>query len=209
MHVRERKRLRAYISKQAPLPFPYPSIHEKLKQYRHRFECPLIAATIERGLHHPEFGSWVYAPLANAEAARNWAEKMVNYIPDPIGSESFLQFTLEKYKIPYVLADGSEQYLRVYLTRPNKTLNTYFLSLHSSHSVMDARPGMNALSMLLEWITTPDLGSVNELAWGTEHKNLPPGPITMTGGPREDWNTKGMELVEKFLAISTDQTVSH
>ena len=187
--------------------FPIQRFHEKLTQYRHRFECPLVAATIERDIHHPEFGSWVYSPLANAEAARNWVNKTVYCLPNPIDSGSFVQSAIEKHEIPYVLADGSEQYLRVYLTRPDKTLNTYFLSLHSSHSVMDARPGMNALSLLLEWVTTPDMGSVEELAWGTEHKNLPPGPITVTGGPREDWSTKGTELVERFLASSANQSV--
>ncbi|KAI1783780.1 hypothetical protein LXA43DRAFT_1067335 [Ganoderma leucocontextum] len=176
---------------------------------RLRFECPLVAATIERGLHHPEFGSWLYAPLANVEAARNWADKTVYYLPDPVDPSSFLQSTVEKHKIPYVLADGSEQFLRVYLTCPNSTLNAYFLALHASHSILDAKPGLNALSLLLQWMTTPHLESIADLAWGTEHKNLPPGPITMTGGPRKDWSTNGTALVEKFNAAFADQTPSH
>ncbi|KAI1783945.1 hypothetical protein LXA43DRAFT_1067184 [Ganoderma leucocontextum] len=167
---------------------------------RLRFECQLVAATIERGLHHPEFGSWLYAPLANVEAARNWADKTVYYLPDPVDPSSFLQSTVERHKIPYVLADGSEQFLRVYLTRPDSTLNTYFLAQHASHSILDAKPGLNALSLLLQWMTTPDLESVGDLAWGTEHKNLPPGPITVTGGPRKGWSTNGTTLVEKFNA---------
>ena len=154
-----------------------------LIQFWYRFECPLVAATIQRGLHHPEFGSWVYAPLANVDAARDWVDKTVYYVTDPSDPESFLQSTVEKHNIPYVLADGSEQFVRVYLSRPDCTLNTYLLSLHTSHSVLDAKPGLNALSLLLEYITTPGLPGIDELAWGTEHKNLPPGPITVTGGP--------------------------
>ena len=182
-------------------------IRTRLMQYVHRFECPLVGATIERGLHHPEFGSWIYAPLANVEAARDWANKAFYYLPEPVDPESFLQSTVETHKIPYVLADGWKQFWRVYLTRPNSTLNTYFLALHSSHSIVDAKPGLNALSLLLEYITTPGLTRVSDLAWGTEHKNLPPGPITITGGPREDWGTNGTALVERFLAASADQTV--
>ena len=179
----------------------------ELTQNLHRFECPLIAATIERGIHHPEFGSWVYAPLTTANAAHAWADQVVHYLPDPVEPSSFLQSTVETHKIPYVLADGFEQFWRVYLKRPNSTLNTYFLALHSSHSIVDAKPGLNALSLLLEYITTPGLTRVSDLAWGTEHKNLPPGPITITGGPREDWGTNGTALVERFLAASADQTV--
>ena len=150
----------------------------------------------------------MYAPLADAKASCKWANKTVYYIPTPIGSDSFLQSTIEKYKIPYMLADGSAQYLRVYLTRPDSNLNTYFLALHSSHAIIDGRPGLHALSLLLEWMTTPGLPSVDELAWGTEHKNLPPGPITATGGPREDWNTKRAALVERFLSSAADPEVS-
>ena len=173
----------------------------------HRFECPLVAATIQRGLHHSEFGSWVYAPLANVDAARDWVDKTVYYVTDPSDPESFLQSTVEKHNIPYVLADGTEQFVRVYLSRPDCTLNTYLLSLHTSHSVLDAKPGLNALSLLLEYITTPGLPAIDELAWGTEHKSLPPGPITVTGGPRDDWSTSGTAMVEKFFAAAADQTV--
>ncbi|PIL29515.1 hypothetical protein GSI_08323 [Ganoderma sinense ZZ0214-1] len=189
-------------------------VEARLKEavVRLRFECPLVAATIEHGLHHhhPEFGSWVYAPLPNVDAARDWANDTVCYLPSPpIDPESFVKSTIETNSIPYVLADGSEQYLRVYLTRPNGTLNTYFLCLHAAHSIIDGRPGLNALSLLLEWMTASDLPGVDELAWGTEHRNLPPGPINATGGPREDWGTKGAELVERFLANAADQDNSH
>ncbi|KAM5545228.1 hypothetical protein V8D89_001339 [Ganoderma adspersum] len=188
-------------------------VEARLKEavVRLRFECPLVAATMEHGLHHPEFGSWVYTALPHVAAARAWADATVHCLPDPISPESFVQSTIKKHDIPYILPDGSEQYLRVYLTHPDSTLNAYFLCLHSSHAIIDGRPGLNALSLLLEWMTTttPDLPGVDELAWGTEHKNLPPGPITATGGPREDWNTKGTELIERFLAASADQARSH
>ncbi len=197
----------AYLICLRPHQCPLPSILAPLIQCPYRFECPLVAATIQRGLHHPEFGSWVYIPLAKAEEAHDWADKTVYYLPDPIDPDSFLQSTIEKHDIPYILPDGSEQYLRVYLTRPNSMVNAYLLTLHASHSVIDARPGLNTLSLLLEWMTTPGLADIDELAWGTEHKNLPPGPITITGGPREDWNTNGTTLVERFLAASGDETV--
>ncbi|KAI1783494.1 hypothetical protein LXA43DRAFT_1102476 [Ganoderma leucocontextum] len=190
-------------------------IETRLKEaaVRLRFECPLIAATIEPDIHHPECSSWVYAPLPNVDAARNWADETVYYLPlaDPADPVSFLQSTVETHKIPYVLLDGSEQYLRIYLTRLNTALNGYCLSLHTAHSVLDAKPGLNALSLLLEWITTPGLGSVTDLPWDTEHKNLPSGPITATAsGPRpEDWSPSGVALVQKFQSGFVNQTPSH
>ena len=132
----------------------------------------------------------------------------MHYLPDPVEPSSFLQSTVEANNIPYVLADGSNQYLRFYLTRPTSALNAYCLLLHTAHCTVDAKPALNALSLLLGWMTWPEPGlELGDLAWGTEHKNLPPGPVTATGGPREDWGTNGMALVQKFQAIYADQTV--
>lgn len=178
----------------------------QLTQYSYRFECPLVGATIERGIHHPTFGSWIYTPLATYEAARAWASQTVHYIPDPVQDpSSFLQSTVEAHNLPYILTDGSEQYLRVYLTRPSMELNMYCLSLHVAHPVADAKPALNALSLLLEWMATPE--SVTDPAWGTEHRNLPPGPVTATGGPREDWSTNGTALMQRFREVVADPPV--
>ncbi|KAM5531304.1 hypothetical protein V8D89_015019 [Ganoderma adspersum] len=163
-----------------------------------RYECPLVSATIERGIHDPDLGSWVYAP----------SKSTVHYHPDPVDPASFIQ-SIVANKLPYILADGSEQYLRVFVMRPNNTLNTFCIFLHASHSLIDAKPGLNAISLLLEWMSTPNLSSVEDLPWGTEHQNLPPGPITATGGPREDWNTNGAALLQKIGAFFGDQTPSH
>ena len=171
-----------------------------------RFECPLVGATFEAGIHDPDLRSWVYAPLKNIEQAREWANHMVYTIADPIDPASFLQRLVEK-KIPYTLADGTEQYLRVFLTRPDGTLNTFCLYLHTSHAIMDAKPSLNALSLLLEYMSTPGLISVADLPWGTEHKNLPPDVVTATGGPREDWAVHGPAMLEKFQAFHANPTV--
>ena len=171
-----------------------------------RFECPLVGATFEAGIHHPKLRSWVYAPLMNIEQSRDWADKTVYSIADPIDPASFLQRLVER-KIPYTLADGMEQYLRVFLTRPDGTLNTFCLFIHTSHAIMDAKPGLNALSLLLEYMSTPDLVGVADLPWGTEHKNLPPDVVTATGGPREDWAVYGPAMIEKFHALYANVTV--
>ncbi|PIL29514.1 hypothetical protein GSI_08322 [Ganoderma sinense ZZ0214-1] len=52
------------------------------------------------------------------------------------------------------------------------------------------------------------LSSAHSLAWDMEYKNPPPGPVTVTGGPREDWRTKGTALVERYLACVADPTPS-
>lgn len=189
---------------------PEREIEARLKEatIRLRHECPLIGATIKPGIHDPDLRSWVYKPLKGAEEAREWADETVHYHPDPVDPPSFLQSTVAN-KLPYILADGSEQYLRVFVMRPDSSLNTFCIILHGSHSIIDAKPGLNAVSLLLEWMSTPNLGNVADLPWGTEHQNLPPGPITATGGPREDWNTNGTALLQKFGAFFGDKTPSH
>ena len=94
----------------------------------------------------------------------------------------------------------------MYLTRTNPAHNAYCLSLHLVHSIADAKPALNALGLLLEYMATEKL---EDLAWGTEVKNLPPGPVTVTGGPREDWGTNGMALIQKFQTVFADQTVRY
>ena len=171
-----------------------------------RHECPLVGATIKKGVHDPELGSWVYKPLKNVEEACEWADETVHYRPSSVDPPSFLQ-SIVSNKLPYILADGSEQYLRVFAMRPDNTLNTFCIILHASHSIIDAKPGLNAISLLLEWMSTPKLGSLADLPWGTEHRNLPPGPITATGGPRDDWNINGTALLQKLRTFFGDQTV--
>ncbi|EJF63217.1 hypothetical protein DICSQDRAFT_55910 [Dichomitus squalens LYAD-421 SS1] len=175
---------------------------------RLRFECPLVGATFEAGVHDPDLRSWIYAPVENVEQVRSWADKMVYYLPDSIDPASFLQVLVEK-KIPYTLADGTEQYLRVFVTRPDGTLNTFCLFLHTSHAIMDAKPSLNVLSLLLEYMSTPGLIDVADLPWGTEHKNLLPGVVTATGGPHKDWEVHGPAMLEKFQAFFAKPKPSH
>ncbi|PIL30306.1 hypothetical protein GSI_07490 [Ganoderma sinense ZZ0214-1] len=85
-----------------------------------------------------------------------------------IPRRSCLEPTVENHNIPYTLADNPEQYLRVYLTGPNSTLKWMMM--------------------------TPSLPTVDDLPWGTEQKNP---PVTVTGGPLEDWSTKGTALIER------------
>ena len=170
------------------------------------FECPLIAATVEEGVHSPEQKSWVYTPLSGVEEARSWVNETVYYSRDSVEPAAFLQSVTDNV-IPYILADGSEQYLRIFVTSPDSTLNTFCIFLHASHAVTDAKPGLLAISLLLEWMSTPCTVNVADLPWGTEHRNLPPGPITVTGGPRDDWNKHGSVLMQKVGAFFANQTV--
>ena len=145
-------------------------------------------------------------PLANVEQARNWADKVVYSVPDPIDGASFLQ-TLVGRKLPYNLVDGTEQYFCVFFIRPDGTLNTFCIFLHTSHAMMDARPALNVLSLLLEYMSTPNAVALADLPWGTEHKNLPPGPVTATSGPRKDWKMHAPVLLEKLQSLFTNPTV--
>lgn len=71
---------------------------------------------------------------------------------------------------------------------------------------MDGRPTLLAFSLLLSFMsesTVPLAG----LDWGTEWKNLPAGPVTATGGPRPNWETEAVPLLEKIREIYANPVV--
>ena len=77
--------------------------------------------------------------------------------------------------------------------------------MHGGHILIDARPAIRCLDALFDWIANPP--ALEEIAWGTEWERLPAGPLTATGGPRDDFDTKGMELVQLADAVLKDPTV--
>jgi len=68
---------------------------------------------------------------------------------------------------------------------------------------MDARPTLRAFANLLERICQDPIKALDDLPWGTEWKNLPAGPVTATGGPRDEWEKGGLEMIQKAQAHQT------
>ncbi|KAM5537399.1 hypothetical protein V8D89_008918 [Ganoderma adspersum] len=175
---------------------------------RLRYTCPIVGATLRSGVHDPDLRSWVYTPLKDAHEACAWADQTVSSVLEPIGPHAFIASKIET-NLSYKLADGAIQPIKVYLTRPGITHNAFGIFFHGMHAIMDTRASLKALSLLLESMSDPGIGTIADLQWGKEFENLPSGPIKVTGGPREDWETHGTALLMKVGAHFANETPSH
>ncbi|KAI9000556.1 hypothetical protein BD414DRAFT_472003 [Trametes punicea] len=175
---------------------------------RWRFVCPIVAASAEFGVHHPKLRSWIYTPLANHDEARRWAEETVVMLDEVVDPSSFIQ-RMNATRLPYTLSDGTAQHVRVYIFRPSSLVNVFALFHHGPHSLLDAKPNMQAFAVLLDFMSSPQVPALADLKWGTEHQNLPPGPIAATGGRRKEWDTVGMALFAKAGEMLANPTPGH
>ncbi|KAH9841118.1 uncharacterized protein C8Q71DRAFT_439728 [Rhodofomes roseus] len=172
-----------------------------------RFTSPLIASALEEGIHDPRFRSWVYAPVQSARDALDWAEDAVAVLPDRMNADDLVSKVV-KTRLPYVLPSGRELIFRCFLARFPATTpdgvdgklkdDEVSVVFHSPHSISDARSTLNAFSLVLEWMSNPAHEPLETLVWGTEAENLPIGPVTATGGPRPNWDTEGIALMQKI-----------
>ncbi|KAI0666807.1 hypothetical protein C8Q78DRAFT_1082707 [Trametes maxima] len=169
-----------------------------------RFVSPILASTIEPDVCDPDLPSWVYTSAADVEEARRWAKESLENIEDPHTPDDFV-VVLNQRRLPYRRSDGICQYFRgFFLANLN---NKPAFAIHGTHAIFDAHPTLNMFSILLEHITTGRFEDRPEsLPWGTEWKNLPPGPIIATGGPRPDFNTKGLELLGIMQRVMSSPT---
>ena len=84
-----------------------------------------------------EFGSWIYALLAIVEAARPWADQISRFLSDSI--EPLLvpavhrRDHVETRKLPYVLADGSDQYPHICLAGLKALCSTCTATRRTQH----------------------------------------------------------------------------
>ena len=121
-----------------------------------------------------------------------WATENLEFIEEPYTKDKFVALCNNR-RLPYTDEKGFEQYFRAFFLFDLEGKPAFVT--HGTHAVFDAHPNLNLYCVLLSHLTD---GKVDEradkLAWGTEWKNLPPGPITATGGPKPDWDTQGMQL---------------
>lgn len=113
---------------------------------------------------------------------------------------------MNRTRTPYLHADGHAQIVHFYLLFGDDGVHALFM--HGQHAVMDARPTLRGLDLLLGWIADPPKEQLEDLDWGEEWVRLPAGPVTSTGGPREDWETKGVELLQESARVRMDPIVS-
>lgn len=72
---------------------------------------------------------------------------------------------------------------------------------------MDGVPTLNAFALIFQWITNNTIEPAENLPWGTEWLNLPLGPVNATGGPRQDWDIAGVDLLKQLSDSKVPHTV--
>lgn len=159
-----------------------------------RFLCPNIAASLEAGIHDPELRSWVYLPAKDAQAVIEWLERSIEILDEPMDTDDFIaMINQRKLETP-----GKEDIMKCIMFRLQDRPSSYGLFMHGSHTIMDARPTFSAFKILFEAMASDSSSDIMSAAWGTEWTNLPPGPVTSTGGPRLGADAAGFELLGKI-----------
>ncbi|KAI0041518.1 hypothetical protein FA95DRAFT_691001 [Auriscalpium vulgare] len=175
---------------------------------RLRFVSPVIAATLEN-VHDTHLRSFVYTATSDVSGIQLWARESLIVRHEAMDVEAFIA-SINQTKLPYVLSDGTQQILRAYLyLGPAEGGNKHAIFFHGSHTLMDARPTFAALSLLLEFMSDDALGPLEEWEWGSEWKALPAGPVTATGGPKEDYEGAGLALKNRAVETMTSKLASH
>ncbi|KAF9222442.1 hypothetical protein BS17DRAFT_783714 [Gyrodon lividus] len=160
-----------------------------------RFHCPIIAASIN------DRAAWVYTPVQDDSDREAWLQRA--FVFEDRGSsldvDDFVS-AMNQFGLPYEI-DGISLLFRCYLLAGSES--THALVFHGSHSIMDAWPTLNALSLMFEWmLIDPPL---EKPSWGSEWNNLPPDPVTAMGGPCATWDTDGVKLFQDIAANRSRQ----
>lgn len=104
-------------------------------------------------------------------------------------------------RLPYVLSDGTKQFVHCFLVQSPAAQDIFSIFLHGPHSIMNARPTINAFSLLMTHMSVSAPPLLTILEWGTEWRNLPAGPVTATGGPCPNWEGEAVPVLAKMGAI--------
>ncbi|KAK0203484.1 hypothetical protein DFS33DRAFT_1331837 [Desarmillaria ectypa] len=134
-----------------------------------------------------------------------WVERSVEILDEPMDTDDFVaMINQRKLETP-----GKEDIMKCIMFRLRDQPSSYGLFMHGSHTIMDARPTFNAFKILFEAMVSDSSSDIMLAAWGTEWANLPPGPVTSTGGPRLNADAAGFELLGKIKEAHEYRPVSH
>ncbi|KAG2366109.1 hypothetical protein BDR07DRAFT_1396928 [Suillus spraguei] len=145
-----------------------------------RFSCPIIAANIVGDISGPIPRSWVYAPVQNLSELTRWMNDAFCTVQQDLDVNTFVEDTSQR-RLPYQHQNASPLWFRCYLLLGNN---------NNMASIFMAR--------MPSWTNLP---------WGMEWHNLPLGPVSATGGPREDWNIVGTELLKQLPNSEAVRTI--
>lgn len=169
-----------------------------------RFSCPIIAANIVGDISGPIPRSWVYAPVQSLSELTRWINDAFCTVQQDLDVNTFVEDTSQR-RLPYLYQNASPLWFRCYLLLGNN--NKHGLYFHGTHAIMDGGPTLNAFALMLQWMTNDATEPAENLPWGTEWHNLPLGPVSATGGSREDWNVAGTELLKQLPDSEAVRTI--
>lgn len=178
-----------------------------------RYNSPLVASTVEAGRHDHQLRSWVYRPCQSLNEARSWAEHTLQKVPLGEGDSHKLAQTLVEQKLEErVKPDVKGQpFICFLVTGPGESNDKEDVPkaviFHGSHALLDGAGALTTFKLFFRDIARlEDDALLEQLKWTEEVKNLPVGPVAASGGPKEDWDPKGMELLGQVVkALSQDQ----
>ncbi|KDR74862.1 hypothetical protein GALMADRAFT_249776 [Galerina marginata CBS 339.88] len=163
-----------------------------------RFRCPNIAASLET-IHDPQLRSWVYRPATSQEDIAHWLQNSVIIHPEPTDVQEFISETIYGR-----LEDRPGRFIMYCIIFPVRGReNVFGVFMHGSHALMDPRATMNAFKIMCSKMVESKPSPFEDLAWGTEWKNLPDGPVTSTGGPLPGWEERGAPILSRYLEAQT------
>ena len=188
----------------------------------------MTAITIIPDKHEQNVKHWKYTPFVDNDLNAGLDKWVDSVLTIRQGSSDSKSTTIDSEafcaEITHVRvqADNDKPIMHFYLLLAAATGNgevcEHALYIHGPHTVLDGRPTARFLGFLVSMIASPnrippvsgiDLNCTSDsLQWGSEWTRLPAGPMTASGGPREDWDTKGLELLQKIVKQSEDPTVS-
>ncbi|KAG2157947.1 uncharacterized protein EDB93DRAFT_737015 [Suillus bovinus] len=171
---------------------------------RLRFTCPIIATNIVGDVSGPIPRSWVYAPVQSLSELTCWMDYAFCTVQQDLNVDAFVEDTSQR-RLPYQSQNASPLWFRCYLLLGNN--KNYGLYFHGPHAIMDGGPTLSAFELMFQWMTNDATEPAENLPWGTEWHNLPLGPVSATGGPREDWNIAGIELLKQLSDSEVVRTI--
>ncbi|KAG1821837.1 uncharacterized protein BJ212DRAFT_925691 [Suillus subaureus] len=171
---------------------------------RLRFSCPIIATNIVGDIAGPIPRSWVYAPVQSLSELTRWMNNAFCTVQRDLNVNASVE-DISQRRLPYQPHNASPLWFRCYLLLGDN--NKHSLYFHGPHAIVDGGPTLNAFALMLQWMTNDATESAENLPWGTEWHNLPLGPVSATGGPREDWDVAGIELLKQLPESESVRTI--
>lgn len=148
----------------------------------------------------------MYTPIQDESDCESWVDAAFTILErgSSLDVQEFIDSRVQT-RLP-VDSSGKRSMFQCYLLADD--VGTYGLYFHGSHCILDAWPTLFALGLMLEWMAADPLDAPIDVEFGAEYKNLPPDPVSVSGGPRESWWTSGIELFVEAAQRRAKKTVS-